>query len=290
MLLPKFTLHSPGTTDEAFNILSTYPESAILGGGTDLVVNMKKRVVAPQNVLSLRKMKALNHIGKERGTIRIGAAVTVADIINSSIFPSSMRTLVQSAQNLGTPLIRNRATIGGNIMSARPAADLICSLLCLEAGVELMSSSGRRILSLPELIQGPGTTIRNPGEMLTAIIIKLPPAGTGSDYQSLGIRRAQDINIVNVSTLLTLDGDGIVQRAGVALGCVGPTHILSPSAAEILHGRKMTPELVDETAAACVHDCVPIDDFRSTAEYRKKMVQVLTKRSLQQAWKQAVNV
>jgi carbon-monoxide dehydrogenase medium subunit len=289
MLLPKFTLHSPETTDEAFNILSRHPESAILGGGTDLVVNMKKRTVVPQNVLSLGKIKGLAQIEKEQGIIRIGAGTTVAEIMQSKIFPSSMRTLIQSARNLGTPLIRNRATIGGNIMSARPAADLICSLLSLEADVELASSAGRRILSLPELIQGPGATNTKQGEILTAIILHIPPAKTGSDYQSLGIRRAQDINLVNVSTVLTLDGVEAVQKAGVVLGCVGPTHILSSNAAKVLLGQKMTAELVEEAAAASVHDCTPIDDFRSTAEYRRKMVQVLVKRSLKQAWKQAVN-
>jgi carbon-monoxide dehydrogenase medium subunit len=275
--------------EEAISFLDAHPKTAVIAGGTDLVVNMKKKTVSPEHVLSLSKINALGKIQEERGFIRIGACVTVSDIIDTPLFPKSMRALVQSAQNLGTPLIRNRATIGGNIMSARPAADLICSLLALEADVELLSHAGHRIIPLSELLKGPGITTARPGEILVSILIEMHPDRTGSDYQGLGIRKTHEINLINVSAVLTLDADEIVQRARVAVGCVGPTHILSESAAKILEGRKILSEMVEESAAACVDDCAPIDDFRSTAEYRNKMARVMTKRALYQAWKHAVD-
>ncbi len=288
MLLPKFTYQSPETLEEALSILSRHPEAAILAGGTDLVVNMKNHVVSPKDVISIQKIDALSQIREERNHIRIGTGATATEIAESEVFPLSMRTLVQSAKNLGSPLIRNRATIGGNIMSARPAADLVCSLLALGADVELISNNGRRIVSLPDLLKGPGITATESGEILTSILIEKQPAGTGSDYQSIGIRKAQDVNLINVSTVLGLDENNFVTRARVAIGCVGPTHILSRSAAESLEGQKITFELIDKSAEAAMSDCDPIDDFRTSADYRKKMARVLTRRALKHSWEQAM--
>jgi len=288
MLIPRFTYQSPETLEEALNILSRHPEAVILAGGTDLVVNMKKNEVSPQNIISISKIDALSRIREERNHIRIGTGVTAAEIAESEIVPLSMRTLVQSAKNLGSPLIRNRATIGGNIMSARPAADLVCSLLALEADVELISNKGRRIVSLSDFLKGPGITATESGEILTSIFIEKQPAKTGSDYQSIGIRKAQDINLINVSTVLGLDENNIVTKARVAIGCVGPTHILSKSAADSLKGQKITSELIDKSAKASMNDCHPIDDFRSNADYRKKMARVLSRRALKHSWEQAM--
>lgn len=288
MLIPRFTYHSPATLEEALNILSRHTKAAILAGGTDLVVNMKKNVVSPKDVISIQKIDVLSQIHEERNYIRIGTGVTAAEIANSEIFPLSMRTLVQSSKNLGSPLIRNRATIGGNIMSARPAADLICSLLALEADVELTSNSGRRIVSLPDMLKGPGLTAIGSEEILTSILIEKQPAGTGSDYQSIGIRKVQDVNLINVSTVLGLDENNFVTKARVAIGCVGPTHILSRSATESLESQKITFELIDKSAEAAMNDCDPIDDFRTSADYRKKMARVLTRRALRHSWEQAM--
>jgi carbon-monoxide dehydrogenase medium subunit len=195
--------------------------------------------------------------------------------------------LAVGANNLGTPLIRNLATIGGNIGSARPAADLPPSLMAYGAQVVLKRQDKERTVALPKIFKGPGITAIAPEEILTEILVDTPRPGSGAGYQNLGIRKAQDCNIVNVASYLALDDQGLIRKARILMGCVGPTHLRSPAAEAVLTGEKPTDDLFAKAGDAASDDAKPIHDFRGSAEYKRAMVGVLTQRTLKEALRQA---
>lgn len=288
MLLPKFDFHEPADISEACQILSEYGATAKpLAGGTDLLVNMKHKLLSPAHLISLAKIKELKQMDTDGGVIRIGAGVTVADIIGAEMIREKVSALSTGAAALGSPLIRNLATIGGNIGSARPAADLPPSLLAYGAQVVLSSTKGERTVPMSGFFKGAGLTDIQPDELITEFQIPVPSEASGAGYINLGVRKAQDCNIVNVASFLKFDSDGTIHAARIIMGCVGPTHITSETAEKALLGAKPSEELFQKAAEAAQKDSSPIDDFRGTAEYKRSMVRVLTKRTLDIALKEA---
>jgi CO/xanthine dehydrogenase FAD-binding subunit len=288
MLLPKFDFHEPKTVEEACQILSEYGEKARpIAGGTDLMVNMKKKVVCPEHLVSLSRIEALKTLEKEKDTLKIGACFTVADMIGAKAIMESHAALSAGAGALGSPLIRNLATIGGNIGSARPAADLPPALMAYGATLVLKSAKGERRVAIGDFLKGPGVTDCRPDEFIVEILVQTPPAGAGGGYINLGARKAQDCNIVNVASFLQLDGKGLIQTARVIMGCVGPTQLRSAAAEKILVGQKPDSDLFDRAAGAAKNDCLPITDFRGSGEYKKAMIGELTRRTLGIALKEA---
>lgn len=288
MRLPQFEYDEPQSIKDACEVLTAFGEAAKpLAGGTDLMVNMKKRVVQPSRVLSLKKLKDCRRIEQSGGTIVIGACVLVAELIQNRIIAERLPALQAGAQALGSPLIRNLATIGGNICSARPAADLPPSLLVYGARVVLHSEQGPRTVPLSDFFTGPGQTVMRADELLTAIELEAPPAGSGAGYLNLGIRQVQDIDVINGAAYLALNpGDGTIDTARIALGAVAPTPIRSPRAEQTLQGQKPSPELFVQAGQAAQNDCAPITDFRGGAAYRKAMTAVVVRRVLETALKQ----
>ena len=289
MLLPKFEYDEPQSIEEACEVLTAFGEAAKpLAGGTDLMVNMKKRVVQPSRVLSLKMLKGCSRIEHSGGKILIGACTSVAGLIQNRIIADRLPALQAGAQALGSPLIRNLATIGGNICSARPAADLPPSLLVYGAQVVLHSQKGPRTVLLNDFFTGPGQTVMRVDELLTAIELDAPPAGSGAGYLNLGIRRVQDIDVINGAAYLALNPrDGTIDKARIALGAVAPTPIRSPRAEQTLQGQRPSPELFVQAGQAAQHDCTPITDFRGGAAYRKAMTAVVVGRVLETALKQS---
>lgn len=285
MQLPPFAFHEPTSLDEALRMKASFGTRArLLAGGTDLIVNMKHGAVSPAHLISLARIDAMRHHGAENGCYRIGAGVTVAELLESAPVRQVLAALSQGAANLGTPLIRNLATIGGNLGSARPAADLPPSLMVYGARVVLKSASAEREVSTDDFFAGPGLTHIAPDEILTQIVVNTPPEGSGAGYINIGIRKAQDCNLVNVAAYLALDDDGrTIASARIAMGCVGPTHLRAPSAEAILTGETADPALFDRAADAAMQVCSPIDDFRGSAAYKRAMVGVLTRRTLAMA-------
>lgn len=288
LLLPKFEFHEPKTLKEALSILSTLGAKAkVIAGGTDLMVNMKKKVVSPQNLISLSCIKELNEVKETKSEIRIGACFTVADLITSSIIKKKLPALSSAADNLGSPLVRNLATIGGNVCSARPAADLPPALMVYNAKIIIKGKKGERSLSLEEFFKGPGKTALKPDELVTEFRIKIPKALSGAGYNNIGIRKGHDCNLVNVASSISIDEKGIIKSAQVAMGCVGPTHLRALSAEKVLYGQKATDALFEKAAEAAMKDSTPITDFRASGDYKKAMVGVLTRRTLEIAFKDA---
>ena len=289
MLLPKFEFYEPTTVSQACEILATYGAKAkLLAGGTDLIVNMKKKLVAPRHLICLSRIESLHGIEEREGHIRIGSRHTVAELSVDNIVQEKLAALRSGAMALGSPLVRNRATIGGNIGSARPAADLPPSLIAYGAVALLESSRGTRQVPLGDFFKGPGFTEIDTGEVLTEVRIPVPGAGQGAGYINLGVRKAQDCNVVNVASFIALnEKDGRIEKARIVMGSVGPTPLRARSAEAMLIGEKPDESLFLKVGEAARQDCKPIDDFRGAASYRKAMVGVLTNRTLTIAYRHA---
>jgi len=282
MLLPKFEYHEPKTMDEICRIMGTFRESAkLIAGGTDLMVNMKQKAVIPNHVVAIGRMDELKSIQMEGSCLKIGACVTVADLLKDRFINEHLPALAAGARNLGTPLIRNLATIGGNLASARPAADLPPPLMAYDAKVILRKADGNREISLDDFFFQPGVTQINADEILCFIKVALPPAGSGAGYTGLGVRKAQDCNIINVASFIRLaDDEKTIVSARIVMGSVGPTPLRAFAAEKRLAGERVSESLFDTAAKAACTDAKPIDDFRGSAEYKRDMVGVLVRRTL----------
>jgi len=289
LLLPKFDYEEPKSLPEALAMLSELKGNGkVIAGGTDLLVNMKKGTVKPAFLVSLRKVEGLREIGGENGGLAIGSHATVSEIADSDRVGSMFPVLARSASCLGSPLIRNRATIGGNIVTARPAADLPPALIVLGAYVELKGKDANRTIPLDGFFTGPGTSVIESGEVLTRIILPSAPPFTGGDYIKIGHRAALEIAIVAAASRLTLDKpDGVIVDARVVLSAVAPTAIHAASAEKALIGQRPSEELFAKAAALAEGDCSPITDMRGGAEYRRDMVNTLVKRTLLKAFNDA---
>jgi carbon-monoxide dehydrogenase medium subunit len=239
-------------------------------------------------VVSLGKLEDLKNVSWTGDLCRIGACRKVSRLSDSAEIASVFSALGTAAGLLGSPLIRNLATIGGNLITARPAADLPPPLLAYGASVVLRSTSGERRVPLGEFFLGPGLTVMKPDEILTEVLIERPPAGSGSSYIKLGTRRALEISIVSVAAFAALDEkNGTLRTARVAMGAVAPVPVIAGSAGKLLVGEKPTDELFQAAAKAAAADSVPIDDFRGSASYRRDMAAVLTERAIKEAVERA---
>ncbi|WP_028324245.1 FAD binding domain-containing protein [Desulfatirhabdium butyrativorans] len=288
MRLPKFEFHAPETLKEAFGILAQYTtRTRVLAGGTDLLVNMKKRVLTPDHLVSISRIPELTTIEVSDDGMRIGACSTVADLCRSEAIRNTFPALAEGARNLGTPLIRNLATIGGNLGSARPAADLPPSLMVYGAQVVLKNLAGERKLPLDRFFIGPGLTEIQPDEILTGILVPAPPKRSGAWYINLGVRKGQDCNLVNAASWICLEADGRIRDVRIVLGCVGPVPLRAKSAEQRLIGSRPDGSVFSVAAEHAQRDCSPIDDFRASADYKRAMAGVLVRRTLEAAYRQA---
>jgi CO/xanthine dehydrogenase FAD-binding subunit len=291
MLLPKFDYHAPTTIDEACSLLSHYGTKAkVLAGGTDLLVNMKKNLLSPDQIISLNRIEGLGEATTQNGAgLSIGPLSTAAYLAGSELIQDRVSVLAQGAGRLGSPLVRNRATVGGNLTTARPASDLAPPLLVLGASLILKGPQRERILSLEQFFLGPGQTAIQADEILAGIIIpKTQGPGAGA-YLKLGTRKALEIALVNAASFLELSLDGSIRTARVALGAVAPVPFLASSAAQVLEGVKpknQDDQVFKRAARAAAQDSKPITDHRGSADYRRDMVEILTLRTLKAAYNQ----
>jgi CO/xanthine dehydrogenase FAD-binding subunit len=289
MPLPKFEYHEPETLEKAAVLMDEIGgEASILAGGTDLLVNMKNGKASPRHVVSLSRIGELKEANTEQRSLTIGAYVTVADLKDLEQVRADFKGLSEAAGSLGSPLVRNLATVGGNLVTARPAADLPPPLIAYGATIALKKETGERTLPLEEFFKGPGETVIEPGEIMCRIVLREPLLYSGGGYVKLGVRRALEISLVNLAAFFALDGpSGPIQEARIVLGAVAPTPIRSPSAEQVLIGERPDEPLFEKAAEAASKDAKPIDDFRASADYRREMVKVLTRKALRQAYEEA---
>jgi CO/xanthine dehydrogenase FAD-binding subunit len=247
------------------------------------------RRASPAFLVSLHKVKQLRGIQSlPGGGLKVGALTTITDLERSRETRVGWTALSEGADSLGSPLVRNRGTIGGNIANARPAADTFIPTIALGGRLTLHSASGSRTVSSESFATGPGASIIKADEILTEIQFPPPAPHSGSAYYKLANRKALEISTVGVAVWLALEEpDGPVTDVRVALGAVGPTPLLARSVREALVGVIPDAAAILKAALAAASDARPIDDHRGSAWYRVQMVELLTKRLLRIALQRA---
>jgi carbon-monoxide dehydrogenase medium subunit len=285
MALPRFEYHEPSSLAEACQMLHAFGETAaVLAGGTDLLVKMKNRELQPQNIVCLAELEEIKQINVAGKNTSIGACCTISQIAESGDIRSTFPALASGAERLGSPAVRNLGTIGGNIATASPAADLPPALTAYGAKARLKREDQERFLPLDQLFRGPGETHIGKDEILAELHLEKPPEFSGAGFFKLGHRNALQCSIINGACYLALNpGSGEIETARVVLGAVAPTLVRASSAENILKGEKPGATLFLEAGRAAVRDCSPIDDLRGSAQYRRDMIGVLTRRTLEAA-------
>jgi carbon-monoxide dehydrogenase medium subunit len=284
--LRPFSYFEPTALQEAIEIaIGRGSETYFLAGGTDLYVRMKRDLIRPSCLINLKRIKGLNRIEvKPEEGLRIGALARISEIERSPLVYSSHPVLQQAAGTVGSPSIRNLATIGGNIGRASPASDLIPSLMVLGTRVSVEGSQGKKELDLQQLFLGPGKTALLPSEVITSFFVPETAPFTQATYLKLGRVEGMDCALVGVAALLTLSGKTIeAKEAKVALASVGPVPLRAKKAEEILLSGPLTEERIKKASRAAADDSSPISDMRASSSYRKEMVRVLTFRALSKA-------
>jgi carbon-monoxide dehydrogenase medium subunit len=283
--LPKFEYLVPTNIAEVCALLSQYGGGAkVIAGGTDLLVQMKERVLKPEFLVGIKGIDYLSHIDyNTKKGLRIGALASIRSIADSEVIREKFESLAKAASQIGTPQVRNMGTIGGNLCNAAPSADTAPPLIALGAMLKLVSSKGERIIASEKFFIEPGRTALQGDELLTEIQVPTPPPRSGTAYLKLFPRGAVDIAAVSVAALVTLEENGICADVKIACGAVAPTPIRAESAEAVIKGKKIDDALIDETARLASEESQPISDVRSSAGYRKEMVKVLTKRTITQA-------
>jgi carbon-monoxide dehydrogenase medium subunit len=265
-------------------------EPPMVSSGAVRAFLTKTNKPAPKFLVSLHKLDKLKGIHQLRdGRLQIGALTTISEIERSQMVRASWAALADGAEQLGSPLVRNRGTVGGNIANARPAADTVIPIVALGGMLTLQGSSGSRKVPADEFPRGPGVTVLQPDEILTSVHLPKPLKHSGSAYYKLANRKALEISTVGVSVWLALEkADGPIIDVRIALGAVGPTPLLASTAQDYLKNKNPTDSVLDEAAQLACGDARPIDDHRGSASYRLEMVKVLTERLLKTVTRNAM--
>ena len=284
--LPKFEYHAPTSLPEALDLLAKYDgKGAVLAGGTDLLVSMKKREVLPEHLISLKGIAELKGIHDEKEGMRIGALVTLGEIEHSKMIQDKFRVLWDAVQVMASRQIRNLGTIGGNLCSAAPSADTAPPLIVLDASVEIISPNGKRKVLVENFFKGPGESDLRPSEILTQIMIPNPLKKSSGAYFKLMRRAAMDLAQVGIAACLSFDsGKRTCTRARIALGAVGLTPIRALKAEQILLNKELNETVGKEAGKIAAQEANPRSSLRASKEYRREMVEVLTKRAVMAAY------
>ena len=271
------------STEEVLEILAEQGARArIIAGATDLILEIEAGVHADvETLIDVTRIADLNAIRlDEEENIHLGPMVSHNHCVQSEIIVERALPLAQAAWEVGAPQIRNRGTIAGNLITASPANDTITPLMALGATVTLRSTEGERRIPLQEFYTGFRQTVMQPEEMLVDISFAAMDANTQRGaFIKLGLRKAQAISVVNVAAVITMDGNK-VKNAAITLGSVAATIIHASEAEEYLRGRNLDEESIEQAAVLAVNAATPIDDLRSSAEYRSTMLRVCTRRAL----------
>jgi carbon-monoxide dehydrogenase medium subunit len=264
-------------------MMSTLEHAIPIAGGTDIVPTFRDLGSKPVHLIDLGLIEELNGIEEEDGKILIGPTTTHAQMLASKVIEDSAPALHDAARWIGSVQIRNRGTVGGNLCNASPAADSAPPLLVHGAEAHICSLEEGHWIPLQELFKGPKMTVLESNEILAGL--RFPAVnGAGSSFQRIGRRKGFTLSVVNVAVYVERDGENL-REVRIALGSVAPTPIRAPSVEKKIRDKKMSEELVEVAAVACVEVVKPIDDVRGTAEYRRDMVGVLVKRAMREAWR-----
>lgn len=267
--------------DEALDALARHGDKAkVLAGGTDLLVRMQDGLVEPECIVDVTVLDELRQIAPGQHGLGIGALVTHADLASSELVSEHVPALAEAARLVGSPQIRNRGTLGGNVVNASPAGDTIPPLFVHDAIVLLASAFGRRRVPIEQFFAGPGKTVMRPGELCLGFRIPQEAVGKQSAFLRLAPRKAVGIAKVSVAVAAWVGDGGRLTSVRVALGAVAPTVIRSKAAEAALEGQVASEEILALAGDGAMRDASPIDDIRSTATYRRVMCGVLLRRAV----------
>ena len=277
----RFEMAMPGSVDECLTVLAQRgSEAKLVAGGTDLLPQMKNGVTRPGCVVDISRLSELRSIALDAsGGLRLGAAVAARQIERDARLSKAFPSLVESAALVGSIQIRNLATVGGNLCNAAPSADMAPPLIALEAEAVIAGPKGRRRVPLASFFEGVRKTVLGPDELLIELVVPAPGPRSGGHYLRHTPRRELDIAVVGVASQITLS-NGVCGKARISLASVAPTPVRATAAERMLEGQPLTKERIEEAAKLAVEAARPISDQRGSAEFRKHLVRVLTRRTL----------
>jgi aerobic carbon-monoxide dehydrogenase medium subunit len=269
------------SVDDAIALLERHgPEARLIAGGHSLLPMMKLRLARPEVVIDINDLSELATIRVERNELCIGAMVRHRELLESAVAGEQFRILHDAERVIADPLVRNRGTVGGSICQADPSEDLSAVFAALRAVAVIRSSSGERTVPMEEFHQGPYQTAVGPAEILTEVRIPIRP-GSGSAYEKVE-RRAGDWAVVACGAFLALQ-EGTIGDAGIGIAAAGAPHFRAPAAEDALRGRTPDEEAFADAARIAAESCQPVSDQRGPADYKRHLVEELTRRALRRS-------
>lgn len=286
--MSRFDYHEPTNVAEAVDLAARHGDQArFLAGGTDLIVQIERGRAAPRHVIGLGRVPGLDGIAIN-GHVTLGARVTHRAIERTPAFAGALRGLIEGAEVIGGHQVRNVGTVGGNLVNASPAADLVPCLLALDASATLLGPNGERDVPLAQFLLGPNHTARRSDELVTRVRFPSLPTRAGTAFLKAGRRRAMEISVVCVAARIALD-DRLERcvEARVVLGAVAPTSLRVTEAERALEGQPIDAASLARAGEAAQRACRPIDDVRASARFRQHLVGVLVRRAVERAAQRA---
>jgi CO/xanthine dehydrogenase FAD-binding subunit len=261
----------PRTLNDLWQILRDEPRSTLYAGGTDLLVKMRSGLIQPHHLVCLERIDELKAVEDREEEIFIGSCATFTKLLQSPLIRKHFPVLINGLKVLGSPPLRNMATIGGNIVTASPAGDTLPPLHVLRAELELKRRDSSRRVPIRDFFKGPGETILTPGEVLTAIRLKKCSEFDLHHYEKVGQRKALAIAVVSLAALVRVSDKGMVKEARLAWGSAAPTVVTSAEVEAILVGNRLSHQVLEKAAQLARTTVKPIDDLRASADYRRQV-------------------
>lgn len=280
---------SPESIEAAVALLANGAGARILAGGTDLLVQLRAGLIAPELVVDIKNIRETREITAENGGYRVGAAVSGAELGEHTDLKRAWPGVVEAVELIGSTQIQGRASMGGNLCNASPAADSVPALIAADALCTVAGPGGQREVPVEEICTGPGQTSLAKGEFVVSLFLPRRGPRSGDAYLRFIPRTEMDIAVVGAGVNLSLDESGVCSAARVALGAVAPTAMLVPEAGAALAGTRLEDADLQTMAAAVSAACKPIDDKRGTVEYRVKVAGVIARRACAIAIERARN-
>jgi aerobic carbon-monoxide dehydrogenase medium subunit len=283
MIPPAFDYHAPSTIPEAVALLTRYGDTAkVLSGGQSLLPLLKLRLAMTEHLVDIGRIPGLEYVEEKEGMLRIGGCTRESTLERSELVRSRYPILFDTTRVIADPIVRNRATVGGNLAHGDPANDHPATMLVLGAQVVAVGPKGERVIPIDRFFQNLFTTALAPDEILTEIRIPAPPPRSGGAYVKLE-RKVGDFATAAAAAQVTLAPSGAVEQVGIALTNVGPTPVRASAAEAHLRGKKPEPAVLAEAARLAGQSASPKSDRRGSVEYKREMARVMTLRALKAA-------